>query len=376
MKILLTGGGTGGHLVPLVAFIREMRRQWREKQELQFFYIGPKDDFVQVLLSHEGVNIRQISAGKLRRYGGVQSIVQNILDLLFRMPWGIFQSFWMIFLLSPDMMFSKGGYGALPVMVAGWILRVPIFLHESDSRSGMANIIGGKFALRIFTSFPQAMDFPIKKIVHVGNLVRREVLTGSKEEAKNLFHLVGDKPLILVLGGSQGSQRLNDMMLGLLDEALQEFEIIHQVGERNAEQIRKEARVMMNPALEQYYHAIPFLREVDLRHAYAASSLVISRAGSGVVFEVAALGKPSILVPLPESAQNHQIRNAYDYAKTGATVVLEEQNLTPHFFLAKLRYLFAQPGELEKMSAAAHAFSRPDAAIIVSRYLIEYLTKK
>ena len=151
MKILLTGGGTGGHLVPLIAFIREMRRQWREKQELQFFYIGPKDDFVQVLLSHEGVNIRQISAGKLRRYGGVQSIVQNILDLLFRMPWGILQSFWMIFLLSPDMMFSKGGYGALPVMIAGWVLRVPIFLHESDSRSGMANIIGGKFALRIFT---------------------------------------------------------------------------------------------------------------------------------------------------------------------------------------------------------------------------------
>ena len=133
---------------------------------------------------------------------------------------------------------------------------------------------------------------------------------------------------------------------------------------------------MMKPALEQYYHAVPFLREVDLRHAYAASSLVISRAGSGVVFEVAALGKPSILLPLPESTQNHQIRNAYDYAKTGAAVVLEEQNLTPHFFLAKLKYLFAQPGELEKMSVAAHSFSHPDAAVIVSQYLIEYLTKR
>ncbi|MDO8470801.1 MAG: UDP-N-acetylglucosamine--N-acetylmuramyl-(pentapeptide) pyrophosphoryl-undecaprenol N-acetylglucosamine transferase [bacterium] len=376
MKIALTGGGTGGHLVPLVAFIRETRRQWRGKDELRFSYIGPKDDFVQVLLSHEGVDIKAVATGKLRRYGGVGPIIQNIVDLFFRMPWGVLQSLWMLFLLSPDMMFSKGGYGALPPMIAAWVLRIPMFLHESDSRPGLANLICGRFAMKIFTSFPQTLDFPDSKVIHVGNLVRKEILSGSKEEAKSLFHVVGDKPLLLILGGSQGSQRLNDMVLAMLDQALSEFEIIHQVGEKNLEQMQKEARVMINPALEQYYHAVPFLREVDLRHAYAAASLVISRAGSGVLFELAALGKPSILIPLPEAAQNHQIRNAYDYAKTGAAIVLEEPNLTPHFFMEKLRQLFSQSGELEKMSTAARSFARPDAAEIVSRYLIEYLTKK
>lgn len=376
MKIVLTGGGTGGHLVPLIAFIREMRRQWQGKEELQFTYIGPKDDFVEVLLSHEGIHIRHVSAGKLRRYGGIKPVLQNIFDMCFKMPWGVLQSLWLMFLSGPDMMFSKGGYGALPVMAAAWLLRIPMFLHESDSRPGLANLIAGKFALKIFTSFPQTMDFPSKKAIPVGNLVRREILTGSKEEAKILFHLAGDRPLLLVLGGSQGSQRLNDMILAMLDEALQEFEIIHQVGEKNVEQIRKEARVMINPASEQYYHVLPFLREVDLRHAYAASSLVISRAGSGAVFELAALGKPAILIPLPEAAQNHQIRNAYDYASTGAAIVLEESNLTPNFFMAKLRYLFSQPKELEKMSSAALSFARPDAAQTVSSYLIEYLTKK
>lgn len=376
MKIVLTGGGTGGHLVPLIAFIREMRRQWRGKEELRFFYIGPKDDFVQVLLSHEGVKIRQIAAGKLRRYGGVGPLSQNVFDLCFKMPWGVLQSLWIMFALGPDMMFSKGGYGALPPMMAAWMLRIPMFLHESDSRPGLANLVAGRFALKVFTSFPQTLDFPSKKAVPVGNLIRREILTGSKEEAKVLFHLVGDRPLLLVLGGSQGSQRLNDMILAMLDQALQEFEIIHQVGEKNLEQIKKEARVMINPASEQYYHAVPFLREVDLRHAYAAASLVISRSGSGVVFELASLGKPAILIPLPESAQQHQIRNAYDYASTGAAIVLEEPNLIPHFFMAKLRYLFSQPKELEKMSASAQSFARPNAAEIVSRYLIEYLTKR
>ncbi len=376
MKIVLTGGGTGGHLVPLIAFIREMRRQWQGKEDLQFAYIGPKDDFAQVLLSHEGVNIRQVAAGKLRRYGGIGPVLQNIFDLCLKMPWGVVQSLWMMFLLNPDMMFSKGGYGALPVTAAAWMLKIPMFLHESDSRPGLANLIAGKFALKIFTSFPHTLDFPSKKAILVGNLIRREILTGSKNEAVSLFHLVGDRPLLLVLGGSQGSQRLNDMILAMLDEALQEFEIIHQVGEKNLEQIRKEARVMINPASEHYYHVLPFLREVDLRHAYAASSLVISRSGSGVIFELAALGKPAILIPLPESAQNHQIRNAYDYASTGAALVLEEPNLTPNFFMAKLRYLFSQPRELEKMSRAALSFTRKDAAQTVSRYLIEYLMKK
>lgn len=372
MKILLTGGGTGGHVIPLVALIRELRKL-APSQLLQFLYVGPKDDFAGLVLSHESIATKTILAGKIRRYGGIIPIVQNIFDILFGMPLGILQALWHLFFFSPDLVFSKGGYGGLPIAIAAWIFRIPVFLHESDARPGKANLHVSRFALKVFTSFPKTPDFKSSKVIHVGNLVRREMLTGTSKEAASLFNLAGGKPLLLILGGSQGSQRINDMILACLDELLQEFEVIHQAGLKNAEQVKKEAGVVINPALGKYYHVIPFLRETDLRHAYAAADIVLSRSGSGAIFELAALRKPAILVPLPESAQNHQVQNAYQYAQTGAAIVLEEANLTPRFFLEKLRYLFSHQEELGRMKEAARSFNKPEAAAEVARILIEYL---
>ncbi len=372
MKILLTGGGTGGHVVPLVALIRELRRIVPAK-DLKFLYLGPKDEFADLVLSHEGITTGAVFAGKLRRYGGILPTLENILDMTVKMPLGVIQAFWRIFFFSPDIVFSKGGYGALPITIAAKMLGEPVFLHESDAVPGKANVFASKFALKVFTSYPKTPDFESSKVIYVGNFVRREMLTGSKEEATRIFNLIGDKPLLLVLGGSQGSQRMNDMILASLDDLLQDFEIIHQAGLKNADQVRKEASVVINPAMEKYYHVVSFMRETDLRHAYAVADLILSRSGAATIFEVAALGKPSILVPLPESAQNHQFRNAYQYAETGAALVLEESNLTPRFFLEKLRYLFSNKEELQKMATAAKSFAKPDAANTVSRVLVEYL---
>lgn len=370
MKILFTGGGTGGHILPLVAVIRELRKL---QKGIGFFYMGPEDDFKEMLLSQEQIKILRVIAGKIRRYTNPIAILQNFFDIVFKIPFGFLEAFWKIFFLAPDVIFSKGGYGAIPATIAGWLLRVPIFLHESDSFPGKTNQIAGHFAVKIFTSFPQTRHFPLKKIILVGNPVRTELLVGSKQEAIEIFKLKGGKPLILILGGSQGAQKINDVVLTILNELIQNFEIIHQTGEKNFKQVQAEARAVLAPGNEQYYHAAPFLKEPELRHAYAATDLIVARAGSGTIFEVAALGKPSILVPLLGSAQNHQSQNAYAYESTKACAVLEEPNLTPHFFLEKLKHVLSTPQELSLMSQAALAFARPDAAKTIARYLVAYL---
>lgn len=385
MKILFTGGGTGGHIFPIIAVAREIRRIY-PKNDLELFYVGPKDDFASILLTQEGIKTKTIIAGKIRRYLGIGAILQNFVDVLFKTPIGLIQAFFYIFFLAPDFVFSKGGYGSLPVVFCAWIFQTPIFLHESDLTPGLSNRIAERFSLQVFTSFPKTEYFSLNKIILVGNPIRKEILAGSEEEARNLFKLKGKKPVIFVLGGSQGAQRINDVILTILPQLLQNFELIHQTGSKNFKGVRAEAKVAISSYrflkdkneqsndLEKYYHIFPFLKERELKHAYRVSDLIISRAGSGSIFEIAALGKPSILIPLPEAAQNHQIKNAYTYASKGAAIVIEEANLTPHFFLEKLKYLFSHKELLEKMEEKAKEFSKPKSARIIAAYIVEYLT--
>ncbi len=371
MKILFTGGGSGGHIFPIIAISREIRRFY--PNEIDLFYMGPKDNFGELLLFREEIKIKTILAGKIRRYLNPSSILKNIIDITFKIPIGIFQSFIYIFFLAPDMIFSKGGFGSLPVVIAGKILGVPIFLHESDAVPGIANRFMARWVLEIFVSFPKTLYFPEGKMILLGNPIRREILGGSRERAITSFNISGEKPVILVLGGSQGAQRINDKILAVLPELLKSFELIHQCGEKNYKEIKNEASIILDKELRKYYHPFPFLKEESLKEAYAVCDLIISRAGSGSIFEIAALGKPSILIPLPESAQNHQVENAYAYASNGASIVLEEENVTPHFLLEKLKYLISHPGELKEMSERARDFSKPSAAKIIAAYIINYL---
>jgi UDP-N-acetylglucosamine--N-acetylmuramyl-(pentapeptide) pyrophosphoryl-undecaprenol N-acetylglucosamine transferase len=374
MKILFTGGGTGGHVFPIIAIAREIRK-FSTKEEFEFFYFGPKDEFAKLLLSEEDIKVKYLLAGKIRRYFTLKSFFQNLIDIFIKNPIGVFQAFFRIFFLTPDLIFSKGGFGSVPTVMAGWLLGVPIFLHEADFVPGIANRILSKFSLEIFISFPKTIYLPEKKMILVGNPIRRELLGGSEQGAKEFFKLTGEKPTILVLGGSQGAQRINDKILEILPMFLKEFELIHQCGENNFKQVKAEAKVMITKDFEKYYHPFPFLKEGELKKAYAASDFIVSRAGSGVIFEIAALGKPSILIPLPESAQRHQFKNAYTYAENGASVVMEEENFTPRFFLEKLKYFFSNPNELEKMKEAAKEFSKPLAAKTIAGYIVDYLTE-
>lgn len=372
MKILFTGGGTAGHIFPIIAILREIKKN---NSNLKFYYIGPKDEFSEKLLSQEGVIIKTILTGKIRRYFDIKSLFENIFDILIKVPIGFFQSLFYNFIISPDIIFSKGGYGSFPVVLSGWILLIPIFLHESDVSPGLANKWLSKFSMEIFISFPVEKTgiFSSKKIISIGNPIREELLTGEKEKAKKLFNISGEKPVILILGGSQGSQRINDILLLILPELLLNFDLIHQIGQKNFEEVIKETKAVASKELLKNYYSFSFLDENQLKEAYAISDLIISRAGSGSIFEIAAIGKPSILIPLPESAQNHQLRNAYTYIENETGLIIEEINLTPRFFLERIKYLLSQPEELKKMSKAAKSFSRPQSAKIIAEYLIAYL---
>jgi UDP-N-acetylglucosamine--N-acetylmuramyl-(pentapeptide) pyrophosphoryl-undecaprenol N-acetylglucosamine transferase len=372
MKILLTGGGTGGHILPIIAICREIRKI-HPNPDLQFFYLGPSDKFGKSLLSQEGIKVKHVLSGKLRRYLDWKVFYQNPIDILFKIPIGTLQAFFYIFFLAPDLIFSKGGFGSIEGVVAGWFLRIPVLLHESDVSPGLANRLLTKFALEVFGSFPKTINFSQKKIISVGNPIRRELLGGTKEKAKELLKLTQKKPVILILGGSQGAQRINDKILEILPELLKSFEVIHQCGQRNFKEVEVESKAILPQELTAFYHPFDFLQEEELKQAYAASDLIVSRAGSGSIFEIAALGKPSILIPLPEAAQNHQVKNAYAYAENKAAVVLEEANFTAHFFLERLKHLISQPKELERMQKAAKEFSKPMAAKVIAGYLVEFL---
>ncbi len=407
MKIVFAGGGSAGHIIPIIAITREIRRIClaaanRKQKEPQFIYFGPKDEFSSILLSQEGIKIKYILTGKIRRSLDLKSFFQNLIDILFKIPVGAVQAFTHLLFLGPDLIFSKGGYGSVPVVISGWILETPIFLHESDSVPGLANRFLSKSALKIFVSFQETECFPLEKMILTGNPIRKEILQGSKEEATKLFKLKKGKPLILILGGSQGAQRINDKILEILPELLKNFEILHQCGEKNFKQVKAESEAiipktdlgaapynheesytgqapldknhLIGQAPKKHYHLFPFLREEEIKQAYQAADLVISRAGAGSIFEIAALGKPSILIPLPESAQNHQIKNAYAYARNEACLVVEENNFTARFFLGKLKHLVSNLEKLEKMSLAAREFSKPQAARIIAEHIVNHLT--
>jgi UDP-N-acetylglucosamine--N-acetylmuramyl-(pentapeptide) pyrophosphoryl-undecaprenol N-acetylglucosamine transferase len=375
MKILFTGGGTGGHVFPIIAVAREMRKIYQEitpiypEEELQFFYLGPKNDYYKNLLSQEGIRVSTISSGKMRRYFSFQ----NFIDIFFKIPLGLFQAFFHLLFLAPDLIFSKGGYGSFPVVFWAWVFQVPIFLHESDIVPGLANKIISRFSLEIFTSFPDTEYFPPSKMLRVGNPIRKEIIEGKKEEAGKIFGLKYQKPVLLILGGSQGAQKINDLILSILPELVSEYEIIHQSGTNNFKEVEAESAVMIAEEYKENYHLFSFLEEKDLKEAYQAADLIVSRAGSGSIFEIAANGKPSILIPLPGAAQNHQVKNAYAYGELGAAIVFEESNLTPHIFLEKIKYLFSHPGELENMKNRALEFACPKSAAIIAEYLLTFL---
>lgn len=366
---MFTGGGTAGHIMPIVAIGRELRRLYLG-EDLKLYYIGQEDDLAIALLRQENFRIKIITTGKVRRYFSFK----NFVDILFKIPFGFLQSFFIVLFMRPNLLFSKGGPGAAVVCLCAKILGVPVFIHESDVAPGLSNRISSRWAKKIFISFEKTKYFDLSKTKFVGHPIKTELTEGDIEKAKEMFNLTLEKPIVMFLGGSQGAEAINDLVLLIINDVLKEYEIIHITGPKNLKEIEIESRILIQKELTKYYHIKGYLNEAELKHALKAAVLVVSRAGSGSIFEIAACGKPSVLIPLPSSASDHQLRNASEYSSSGAAVVIEQENLTPSFFSGRINYLIFNDREMEKMKQAALKFAKPLAAKAVAREILEYLS--
>jgi UDP-N-acetylglucosamine--N-acetylmuramyl-(pentapeptide) pyrophosphoryl-undecaprenol N-acetylglucosamine transferase len=368
MRILFTGGGTGGHFFPSIAVARELKRIAEEEQilDLELYYMGP-DDFGQELIREEEIFFWRVGTGKWRRYISIL----NFFDI-FKTLLGICKAVWRMFLVMPDVVFSKGGYGAIPAVIGAIIFQIPLIIHESDSIPGSVNKFSARFAANIGIAFPSAADFfPKEKTALVGIPIRKRILGGNTKQAKENLDIFSELPVIGIIGASQGSQRINETILGVLKDLTEDFEILHQTGEKKFQDVKDEASVTLEFSHKERYHPIGFLDEQRMREFYAASDFIVSRAGASSIFEIAAWAKPAILVPLLNAAQEHQLKNAYDYAAVGACEIVEEENLTPHILLAEIKRIIENKDNMKRMSTAAQRFSRIDAAQIIAYELLK-----
>ncbi len=373
-RVLLTGGGSGGHIYPLLAVAQEIKKFAAENQfALDLRYFGPSDAYAELVTS-AGLKTVNIASGKLRRYFSILNIVDVPKFFL-----GLCQALWKVFWFMPDAVFSKGGTGALPVVLAAWFYRIPVLIHESDAAPGLTNLVSARFARRIAVSFERAAKyFPESKTALTGNPIRKEFATyqTSEDRAKDELGFNPQKPLLLILGGSQGSQRLNEFILTLLKELLEATQVLHQTGAANFAEVKKLSQaaladIPLRTEAVSRYDAKPYLDE-HYKTALRAADVIVSRAGSNI-FEIAAMGKPAVLIPLAESANDHQRVNAYEYAKTGAAAVIEEPNLLPGIFVNQIKEMLKNPNLLAQMSAAAQKFARPKAAEVIAEEIFRLM---
>lgn len=378
IRIILTGGGTGGHLFPLVAVSRKLNELSRLQnlEEPEIYYLGPSL-FLDSSLAREKINFHYkiIITGKWRRYFSFKNFVD-----FFKIVVGLIQALYEIWRIMPDVIFSKGGYGSFGVVIVGWIYRVPIILHDSDSIPGLTNKILAHFATLIAVSFNEAApNLPKNKTYFTGEATRDAFFALPKPEVeKPLLHLITQKPMVLVLGGSQGAQKINDIILDILPELLAMAEVIHQTGDDNYTSVLNESKVALtglSGELFTSYHPINFLAEQEYVAACHTADLIISRAGAGSIFEIAAAGKASIIIPITDSANNHQRKNAYIFGSNGRAEVIEESNLTPRLIMSVIGSILNNLEKKKSMEEKARKFATPDAAKLIAQALINLIPK-
>ncbi len=367
MKIAFTGGGSGGHFYPSIAIAEAIGDISRKRRLLapKLYYLGPTPFDARALFENNLIYIK-ISAGKVRRY----SSLQNFFDL-FTTLGGFFAALVTLFRIYPDVIISKGGYGSVPVVLAAAVLGIPIMVHESDAKPGRANLLAARFARRIAINFPEAAKyFPKKaqgKIARTGIPVRKELLQPDPEGAKQYLSLEPELPTLFIIGGSLGAKRINEVVVAALPDLVSFANIIHQTGTALYSETSGTAKVALdkNPNASRY-HPFPYLDALSIRRAVGATTLVISRAGSGAIAEIAMWKKPSILIPIPESISHDQRTNAYSYARTGAAVVLEESNITPHLFVSEAKRIASNADLARTMGEKGATFADPDAANVLA----------
>ncbi|HVV39177.1 MAG TPA: UDP-N-acetylglucosamine--N-acetylmuramyl-(pentapeptide) pyrophosphoryl-undecaprenol N-acetylglucosamine transferase [Candidatus Paceibacterota bacterium] len=369
MKILFTGSGSGGHFYPIIAVAEAINDLTRERKllEPQLYYAAPEPYDREMLIANNIIFV-PTAAGKMRNYFSIL----NFFDV-FKTAWGVTKSVFRIFFLYPDVVLGTGGYGSFPTLFAARLFRIPVVIYATDIEPSRVNRWAGKFAEKIAISFEEAAAyFPKDKVAFTGNPIRKAILTPAREGALEFLKLKADIPTILVLGASQGAVAINEVVLAALAELVKKYQIVHQTGNANIAEVEGRARIVFgaSPYAERY-KAFGYLNDLAIKMAAGAASLVISRAGAGGIFEIAAWGIPSILIPIPEPVSHDQTKNAFAYARTGAGVVIEQNNLTPGLLVSEVDRILSNPQLMQKMKEAARQYGRPDAAKTIANALVD-----
>lgn len=321
-KIIMTGGGSAGHVTPNLALIPKLKMLGYEIQ-----YIGSKEGIERKIIEGENIKYYPISSGKLRRYFDMK----NFSDPL-KVIKGIFEAKKIMKNEKPDIVFSKGGFVSVPVVLAAYFSKVPVIAHECDITPGLANKLAAPYCTKVCVTFPEALN-EIKggKGVVTGNPIRRELFLGSKVKAKEICGFKNEKPILLVIGGSLGSKVINEAIRAKLNKMILKYNIIHICGADNLD------KSLLN---KNGYAQFEYVVE-ELPHLMAAADLVVSRAGANVIFELLALKKPNLLVPLSASvSRGDQILNARSFEKSGYSMVIQDEELTPEYLEMRINELY------------------------------------
>jgi len=369
MKILFCGGGTGGHFYPIIAVAQAVRERAKERKILapSLYYMAPSKYNPRALFDN-GIEFITVPAGKVRRYFSLL----NITDLM-KTAIGCLTALIRVYSVYPDVVFGKGGYASFPVLLAAKILHIPVIIHESDSKPGRVNSWAGKFARRIALSYPDAAKFfrHADRLAYTGNPIRTEIAQPLSNGAREYLNLEANTPVVLVLGGSQGAQAINEVIMDALPELLNKYQVIHQTGRANLEEIKATATVILKDHPYSYrYHPFDYLNELGLRMSAGVADVIVSRAGS-TIFEIAAWGIPSIIIPLPHSVSHDQTANAFAYARTGAAAVIEEDNLSAHILTEEIDRIVTSIVITTTMKEHAKAFARLDSASVIADGLLD-----
>lgn len=347
--------------MPALAVSAELRRRGAE-----VLFVGGTGPDDRRAVEAAGFAFRAIDAGKLRRYFSLQTLMEP-----FQILRGYRQSLRIIRRFKPDVLFAKGGFVSLPVARAAKQLGVPIVLHESDLVPGLANRVSEKWAAVVAVSFPpeRMAWLPDRPLQYTGNPLRPDITKGKADRFRKRFSVPARLPVVLVIGGSQGSRRINELVSEALPGLLSKCLVVHQVGERWEDQIPRYGATAPEKFRSRYQARASL--GGDLSDAYAAAALVVSRAGAGGIAEIAAVGKPSILIPLPSAAGGHQAANAALLAEHEAALVLPEEALDSATLTRAVLKLLHDATRRSRMGRAARELARPDAASAVVELVIE-----
>ena len=353
-RIVLTGGGTAGHVTPHLALLPHLKAQGYE-----IHYIGTKNGIEHSMIGAiDGITYHCVQSGKLRRYFDWKNFTDP-----FRVIWGAFQSAYLIGKIKPDVCFSKGGFVSVPVVIGSWLHRVPTLCHESDLTPGLANKICMKFAQRAATTFPECAKALGNKATFTGTPLRPELFKGSREEGLKMAHFTADKPVLLMMGGSLGAQSVNAALRKALPKLLETMQVFHICGKGNLDE-------SLN-SLPGYYQ-VEFMSET-LPHALACADYILSRAGANALCEFQALGKPMLLVPYPMGAsRGDQVLNAQSFEKRGLAKVLPQDQMTEETLADEIFNLIKNGDQYRK---ALHDAPPADGTQAVLR-MIEEIQKK